>query len=108
MKFMPPPALTHRRLITLGGQLADFRFTMANQSVYAFGYRWPSQQAWLVSFAWGNAMIERVNLLGSAVPLSFHQTDEALLVSLPAGEASSMLPYVLRLQGSMPLGFTLC
>jgi alpha-L-fucosidase len=83
---------------------ADFRFTVANQSVYAFGYRWPSQQARLVSFASGSAKIERVNLLGSTAPLSFHQTYEALVVTLPVGETSSQLPYVLRLQGNMPLG----
>jgi len=83
---------------------ADFRFTAANESVYAFGYKWPSQQAKLVSFASSSAKVERVNLLGSTSPQSFHQTNEALLVALPVGETSLRLPYVLRLQGHMPLG----
>lgn len=89
---LPPPGDAH------------FRFPVANQFVFAFGCRWPSQQSRLLSFASGSAMIEHVSLLGSTAPLSFHQTDEALLVTLPPGELSSQLPHVLRLERHMPLG----
>ncbi len=97
------PRISRQKLPPPGD--ADSRFTVAKQFVFAFGYRWPSQQARFLSFASGSAKIERVSLLGSTAPLSFHQSDETLLVTLPAGEPWSQLPYVLRLQGHMPIGW---
>jgi alpha-L-fucosidase len=83
---------------------ADFRFTAAQDSVYALGYQRPERQARLVSFAAGRAKIERVTMPGSTSPLDCRQTPKALLVALPEGQPSSVFPYVLRLEGSLPLG----
>jgi alpha-L-fucosidase len=84
---------------------ADFRFTVANGSLYAFGYVWPEGAAQLTNLAAGKAKVERVTLVGSDAPLRFKQTATALQVTMPpqAGAASRM-PYALRIDGSMPLG----
>jgi len=82
----------------------DFRFTGARGAVYAFGYMRPAQQAKLRGFAEGRAKIERVTMPGSSAALSFKQTPEALLVSVPPAAGGSRMPYVLRLEGNLPLG----
>jgi len=82
---------------------ADFRFTVTSGSLYAFGYKWPSSQAAVTSLATDRARVERVTLLGHGAPLSFRQTRDALVVTLPAAPPSSEMPYVLRINGSMPL-----
>ncbi len=83
---------------------ADFRFTTAKGSLYAFGYVRPAQQSKLVSLRSGAAKVERVTLPGSSAPLKFQQTSEALVVTLPENTPSSPLPYVLRIEGSMSFG----
>jgi alpha-L-fucosidase len=83
---------------------ADFRFTVAKGAVYAFGYRLPVTEARLVSFAAGKAKVERVTLPGSSEPLRFAQTADALVVTLPARGSATRMPYVLRIEGSLPLG----
>ncbi len=52
------------------------------------------------------AKVERVRVLASNLPLSFYQTTEALFVTLSSTHASSGLPYVLCIEGSLPLGLT--
>ena len=83
---------------------ADFRFTVAKGSLYAHGYKRPAAEAQLLSLAAGKAKVERITLLGSAEPLRFEQTANALVVKLPANSAPSRMPFVLRIDGSMPLG----
>ncbi len=83
---------------------ADFRFTMGDGALFAFGYKRPAQEARIASLASGRAKVERVTLAGSIAPLSFRQTQQALLVTLPletAGEGA--MPYGLKIEGSMPL-----
>jgi alpha-L-fucosidase len=83
---------------------ADFRFTVAKDTLYAFGYVRPAVEAKLVSLAAGKAKVERVTLLGSGAPMRFKQTGEALRVTLPAAAEGSSMPYGMRIEGSMPLG----
>ncbi len=90
-EHLPPPST------------ADFRFTAGSGSLYAFGYKWPSAPAALASLAAPHALIERVTLLGHDTPLPFRQTPDALLVTLPSSAPIANMPYVLRIQGSMPI-----
>jgi len=83
---------------------ADFRFTVAKESLYALGYHRPSSEARLMSMAAGKTRVERVVLLGSTQPLRFRQTATELTISLPAESTPSRMPYVLRFDGNMPLG----
>lgn len=81
----------------------DFRFTARSGAVYAVGLVRPEKSAQLESFARGRAHVDRVTLVASGQPLAFKQTPTALSVELPRAEASG-LPYVLKIEGSMPLG----
>ena len=83
---------------------ADFRFTVASGSLYAFGYKWPSAPVAITSLATPHARVDRVTLLGHDAPLTFRQTPDALLVTLPSSAPIRDMPYALRIQGSMPLG----
>jgi alpha-L-fucosidase len=83
---------------------ADFRFTVAKGSLYAFGYKRPATEAKLISLAAGRAKVERVTLLGSDTPLKFEQTSSSLTVTLPVANTTSRMPYGLRIDGMMPLG----
>jgi alpha-L-fucosidase len=89
----PPPLLTE----------ADFRFTTSGGALYAFGFKYPTGEALIASLAIGKAKVERVMLVGAkSSPLSFRQASSALKVSLPPD--TSVLPYALRIEGSMPIG----
>ncbi len=84
---------------------SDFRFTVAKGALYAFGYRRPvSGDATIVSLAQAKARVERVSLPGSPEPLRFTQTAAGLKVTLPTVPVPSRMPYVLRIDGTMPLG----
>ena len=84
---------------------ADFRFTVGKGALYAWGYRRPAAEAKIVSLASGKARVERVTLPGSSAPLTFKQTAEALVVTLPAAPGSNpRMPYGFKIEGSMPLG----
>jgi alpha-L-fucosidase len=98
------PKLTRQNMPRPGE--TDFRFTVANSAVYAFGYRRPQVKASLRSFAADKAKVERVTLLGSSASVGFVQTQDALVVTLPTATSSSVMPYVLRIEGSMPLGLS--
>lgn len=92
-----------RRNPSLALTEADFRFTTAGGALYAFGFKYPIGEAHLASLAGGKAKVERVILLGAKPsPLSFRQTDSALVVGLPPD--TPVLPYTLRIDGSMPIG----
>jgi alpha-L-fucosidase len=83
---------------------ADFRFTVANNNLYAFGYRYPAAEATIRSLSAPAAKVERVTLLGRQPrQLTFRQTDDALIVTMPPIPQSPM-PYTLRIQGSHSLG----
>jgi alpha-L-fucosidase len=82
----------------------DFRFTVAKGSLYAFGYKRPGGKANLTSLAAAKARVERVTLLGWTEPLKFEQNGTALSVTLPSNPTSSQMPFVLRIDGNMPLG----
>jgi alpha-L-fucosidase len=62
------------------------------------------REAQIVSLALSKAVIERVTILDSRELLKFRQTPEALVVSLPEMTAPSKMPYVLRIEGNLPLG----
>ncbi len=84
---------------------ADFRFTTANGNLYAFGYKYPTAEAAIRSLATPLAKVERVTLLApTPTPLSFRQTPEALLVTLPPNPTPPPMPYTLRIEGTHPLG----
>ena len=84
---------------------ADFRFTTKGGSLYAIGYQYPSGEATLKSLAAGKTKVERVTLAGKqSQPVKFRQTDEGLVYTLPARTAPAEEPYVLRIEGNMPLG----
>jgi alpha-L-fucosidase len=82
----------------------DFRFTVAKGYLYALGYKWPPAEANLTSLAFGKATVKRVTLLASQEPLHFKQTAKALTVTFSPSLASSRMPFVLRIEGNMPLG----
>ena len=86
---------------------ANFRFTAGADALYAFGYKYPAGEATIRSLGTGAAKVEKVTLLGpAAVPVTFRQTAEGLVVTLPAGPPPSGagLPYGLRIEGSRGLG----
>lgn len=99
----PGPRMKPRAAVALTE--ADFRFTAAAGALYVFGFVPPAtQKAHIVSLAREQARVERVTLLGATpVPLAFEQTAAALVVTLPTGLSREM-PYVLRIEGRMPLG----
>ena len=81
---------------------ADFRFTVAKDAVWAWGYVRPVGEARIVSMASGRAKVERVTAAGSGEGLKFRQAAEGLFVSVPPGSAG--MPYGLKIEGNMPLG----
>jgi alpha-L-fucosidase len=85
---------------------ANFRFTTANANLYAFGFRYPSGGAATIkSLSNNSAKVERVTLLGpTPTPLTFTQTAEALVVTMPTTPPSTGMPYALRIEGSQGLG----
>jgi alpha-L-fucosidase len=86
---------------------ADFRFTTANNNLYAFGYKYPEREATIRSLSNSAAKIERVTLLGvEPRQLPFRQSAEALVVTIPPGSQPSLMPYTLRIEGTHALGAT--
>ena len=85
---------------------ASFRFTTVKGNLYAFGYRYPAAgAATITSLSTTYAKVERVTLLGPiSAPVTFKQTAEALVVTLPATPPSPNMPYTLRIEGSHALG----
>ena len=81
----------------------DFRFTAKAGAVYAIGLVRPEKAAVITSFALGRAKVERVTLVENGQPVSFRQETAGLRVEVPRGVEGS-LPYVLKVEGSMPLG----
>ncbi len=98
----PGPRVTRRHPAPMTA--AEFRFTTKNQSLYVFGLKWPGQdslvrQAVIRSLAAPATKVEKVTLLGSSsTPLHFEQTENALLVALPAPPPAPA-PYTLRVEG---------
>lgn len=83
---------------------AEFRFTINNGNLYAFGLKYPAAEAKIRSLSTAAAKVEKVTLLGSApMPLKFRQTSEALLITMPPSTEWA-LPYTLRIEGAHPLG----
>ena len=84
---------------------AEFRFTTANNNLYAFGLKYPAAEASIRSLSASAAKVERVTLLGPQPrQLQFQQTAESLIVTMPPLSAPSSMPYALRIEGSHPLG----
>ena len=84
---------------------AEFRFTTVNNNLYVFGYKYPEAEAAIHSLCASAAKVERVSLLGPEPrQLQFHQSAEALIVTIPADSQPSPMPYALRIEGSHPLG----
>jgi alpha-L-fucosidase len=88
---------------------AEFRFTTANNNLYAFGYKHPQDKtksnATIRSLSTSAAKVERVTLLGlEARQLQFHQSAEALIVTMPPLSQPSPMPFTLRIEGSHPIG----
>jgi alpha-L-fucosidase len=85
---------------------ASFRFTQVKGNLYAFGYRWPTGGSASIKALSGSlAKVERVTLLGpTAQAVTFKQTAEALVVTLPASAPAAGMPYGLRIEGSQGLG----
>lgn len=76
---------------------ADFRFTQKGNTVYAIEMAWPGDGRAVIhalgSKQSGNGLeIANVTLLGSGEKLEFHQTDDALVVELPAPPAGHGRP----------------
>jgi alpha-L-fucosidase len=85
---------------------ASFRFTTAGGKLYAFGYRYPQAgSAGIKSLSVNMGKVERVTLLGAtAQPVTFKQTSDALVVTLPPNAPDAGMPYTLRIEGSQGLG----
>jgi alpha-L-fucosidase len=85
---------------------ASFRFTTVNGNLYAFGYRYPAAGAATIkSLSTTHAKVERVTLLGpNPAPVTFKQTAEALVVTLPPTSPIAGMPYTLRIEGAQGLG----
>ena len=97
----PGPSI--KREVLPAPSTADFRFTVAGDALYVFGYKWPSAPATIASLADRRAKVQQVTLLGHETPLAFRQTAEALLVTFPPRPPIANMPYTLRIRGSMPL-----
>lgn len=99
----PGPKVQAEKLPPAGA--ADFRFTAQPGAVYAFGMGRAEERVVLKSFAEGRAKVERVSLVGSGRPVSFRQERDGLHVELAnSGVNAAGMPYVLKIEGSMPLG----
>ncbi len=66
----------------------DIRFTTNNGNLYAIALAWPEGDFKIRSFAKGNNLLDKeiaeITMLGSDEKLTWKQTDEALIVKLPA------------------------
>jgi alpha-L-fucosidase len=65
----------------------DIRFTRKGDTLYAFVMAWPGEQVIITSLSSGRGpagKVQRVELLGSRVPLPFTQDAEGLKVRFPA------------------------
>jgi alpha-L-fucosidase len=83
----------------------DFRFTKANGNLYAFGCKYAGERAEITTLAAGKAKVEKITWLGEKPQaVAFHQTSNALVIDLPLLEHRGDFPYVLRVEGNMPLG----
>jgi alpha-L-fucosidase len=78
----------------------DFRFTRKGDTLYAIAMAWPGKEARLTCLGRGAAAgrVTAVALLGSAVPVRFRQTADALVLQLPA-EKPGDYAYVFRITG---------
>jgi len=78
----------------------DIRFTTKGDALYAFALDWPeSARLSIRALRAGTAgRVDRVEMLGGDA-LSFSQTDEALIIDLPAARPVTVAP-ALRLQGA--------
>jgi alpha-L-fucosidase len=78
----------------------DIRFTTKGDALYAFALDWPeSAQLSIRSLRAGaGGRVERIDMLGGGA-LSFRQTDEALVIDLPAARPVTVAP-ALRLRGA--------
>lgn len=86
---------------------ADFRFTTKGGKLYAIGYATPQAEGTIRSLSSSHAKIERVMRIGKqAQAVKFRQTQDGLVFTLPGGTSSSGLPYVLRVEGTLPIGLT--
>ena len=77
----------------------DFRFTTNNGSLYVIAMGWPADGVLKIHTLRKNgelSSIPSVSLVGANEPLSFEQTDEALLVQLPKKEPAK-LAFVLKI-----------
>lgn len=96
-----------RRKSTPALSEANLRFTTAANHLYVFGYKHPAgpaSQVRIVSLAAGKAQVARVTLLGNGQPLTYSQTAEALLVTVPPLTLTGPdLGYVLKVKGTYPL-----
>jgi alpha-L-fucosidase len=80
---------------------ASFRFTTVKGNLYAFGYRYPAGTATIKALSSSAAKVERVTLLGpNPAPLTFKQTADGMVVTMPAASPSAGMPYTLRIEGS--------
>ncbi len=70
---------TKRRAFTA----EDFRFTTKGETLYAIALGWP-ESAQLVVRSLANRNVQRVQLLGHRGRLKWQQTDQGLVVALPA------------------------
>jgi len=80
----------------------DFRFTQKGNMVYAIEMAWPSDGRAVIHALGSNQQgkgleIKTVTLLGAAGKLEFHQTNEALVVQLPAQPTGVLAGYALAL-----------
>ena len=79
---------------------ADIRFTMNNGALYAYLMAWPTDgKAVIRSLADGAGKITDVKLLGSREKLTWQQTDEGLVVTLPAKKPCDFA-YGLKITGT--------
>ncbi|HTH53918.1 MAG TPA: alpha-L-fucosidase [Edaphobacter sp.] len=84
---------------------ADFRFTVNKGNLYAIGYKYPTGEATLKSLSSSKAKVERVTLLGEhSQRVKFQQTSDALVCTLPPRSGLSDRPYVLKIEGTIPIG----
>ena len=77
----------------------DVRFTTKNGAVYAYLMAWPADgKTTIGSLATPAGKISRVTLLGSQEQLDWQQTDDGLMVNLPAAKPCQFA-YGLRITG---------